>query len=155
MTLLGPTPYFPLPLLQQIGGSLILLHNIKDSSSASTSISVALNQVMQQVDYHCFADIHTRRTDPLYKELCLIIAEVFLLEPESVINVNGAPTPMRLVQDIYMHLRTDHIQIVFTNFQNVAFRIYNKKAYLRTALYNVVFEIESHYANEEFYGLTD
>ena len=128
----------------------MLLPNIRDRPPTGRSISDALSQVMQQVDFHCFADIQSQRSDPLYKELCLIIAEVFLLDPESVININGSLTPLRLIQDIYMHLRHDHVRAVFENFQNVASRIYNKKAYLRTALYNIVFEIESHYAKEHF-----
>ena len=128
----------------------MLFHDLKDRPSAGLSFSDALNQVMQQVDFHCFADIHSQRTDPLYKELCLIIAEVFLLDPESAISINGALTPLRLVQDIYLQLRHGHIRTVFENFQDVASRIYNKKAYLRTALYNIVFEIESHYAKEHF-----
>ena len=33
------------------------------------------------------------------------------------------------------------------NFKEVSNRVYNKKAYLRTALYNSVFEIEAHFAN--------
>jgi len=119
----------------------------KISPSVSPSIADTLDRVMRQVEYHCFADYRTRLTDPLYKELCLIISEVFVLNPETVIKVNGSDLPVRLVQEVYDHLRNDHIRLVFDNFHDVSCRVYNKKAYLRTALYNAVFELESHFVN--------
>jgi len=104
---------------------------------------------MRQVEYHCFADLRTKQTDPLYKDLCLIISEVFVMNPETVIKVNGLQMPVRLVQEVFEQLRNDHVRLVFDNFQDVSCRVYNKKAYLRTALYNVVFELESHFVNHE------
>ena len=53
-----------------------------------------------------------------------------------------------LVQEVFGLLRNEHARIVFDNFQNVSHHIFNKKAYLRTALYNVVFEIESNSIND-------
>jgi len=112
------------------------------------SILNMLDQVMLQVEYHCFADLRFKRIDPFYKELCLIIAEVLILDKDSVIKINGSNIPVGLVQEIYSQIRNDHLRIIFSNFQNVYYRIYNKKLYLRTALYNAVFEIESHYVND-------
>lgn len=111
------------------------------------SFADTLNRVLQQVEYDCFADTRFRYIDPLYKELCLIIAEVFVMNPNSVIKVNGAETQANLVQEIYSRLRHDHIRLVFSNFHEVSCRVFNKRAYLRTALYNAVFELESFFAN--------
>ena len=116
-------------------------------TSTAPSIFDALGTVMSQVEYHCFADLRSNYTDPLYKELCLIIAEVLVLSHDSPIKINGSAMPAKLVQEVYSRLNNDHVRLVFDNFHNVPNRIYNKKAYLRTALYNVVFEIESHFAN--------
>ena len=112
------------------------------------SIFKMLEQVMLQVEYHCFADLRFKRIDPLYKELCLIIAEVFVMEQESVIKINSCDTSVRLVQEIYSQINNGHMSLVFSNFNNVSKRIFNKKAYLRTALYNAVFEFEAYYAND-------
>ena len=111
------------------------------------SIFNMLDRVMLQVEYHCFADLRLKRIDPLYKDLCFIIAEVLVLGRDVPIKINGALLPARLVQDVYSQLNNGHIRIVFDNFHNVSQRVHNKKAYLRTALYNVVFEIESHFVN--------
>jgi len=112
------------------------------------SIIKMLEQVMLQVNYDYFADRHLNRIDPLYRELCLIIAEVLVLDQDLTIKINGSNMSARLVQEVYSQLRNDHVCLVFSNFRNVSERVFNKKSYLRTALYNVVFEIESHYTND-------
>ena len=124
----------------------MLLH---DSAGRSVRQSFAdnLNHVMQQVEYHSFADLRFQRIDPLFKELCFIISEVFLLNPDSVIKVNGSGLPISLVQEVFSQPRNEHLRLVSSNFKEVSYRVLNKKAYLRTALYNSVFEIEAHFVN--------
>ena len=114
---------------------------------AGQSIIEALNQVMRQVQYDYFAEWRSKQTDPFYKELCLIIAEVLVLDPDAIIKVNGMNLRAHLVQEVYSQLKNEHIQLAFDNFHNVMYRVYNKKAYLRTALYNAVFELKSSYIN--------
>ena len=120
------------------------------AASGRPSILGTLDQVMLQVEYCCFADLRTKWIGRLYKELCLIISEVPVLDPESDIKINGSFMKAILVQEIFGQLRHDHVRMVFSNFQNVTCQVYFKKAYLRTALYNAFFELESHYANGGF-----
>ena len=112
------------------------------------SIFNMLEHVILQVEYKYLADSRTNFINPFYNELCLIIAEVLVMSHDSFLKINGSLIPVPLVQEIYSQLRCDHLQLVFENFHNVTQRVYNKKAYLTTALYNVVFEINSHYFNE-------
>ena len=102
---------------------------------------------MRQVEYHCFASLSNNWIDPLYKELCLVIADVLVLDPDSTITINGSKMAAFLIQEVYRQLNNDHLRFVFDNFQNVSHRVHNKKAYMRTALYNAVFEIELHFVN--------
>jgi len=120
----------------------------KASPSCGQSIFNMLEQVMRQVEYRCLADLRFNRVDPFYKELCLIIAEVLVLDPVSIIKINGSNIYAHLVQEVFLRLQNDHVRLVFKNFHNVPTRVYNKKAYLRTALYNAVFEIESDSVND-------
>jgi hypothetical protein len=121
---------------------------MKTISSSGKSILEMLELVKQQVEYHCFTDLCTNRTEPLYKELCLIIAEVLVLNPDSIVTINGSNMRAHLVQEVYSQLENDHIQLVYDNLHNVSTHIYNKKFYLRTALYNAVFEIEADSVND-------
>jgi len=122
-------------------------HQLNVSPSTGQSVFDMLKQVMHQVEYHCFADLRFNRIDPFYKELCLIIAEVLVLNPDSVLKINGSNMSSHLVQEVYSQLHNDHLRLVFDNFRNVSTHIYNKKAYLRTALYNAFFELISNSIN--------
>ena len=124
--------------------------HFKYNPCSAPSIRETLEQVMRQVEYHCFADLRFRRIDPLYKELCLVIAEVLVLDPVSAVKINGSNMRAHLVQEVYSQLHNGHVCLVFKNFHNVTTHVYNKKAYLRTALYNAVFEFESDFANDSF-----
>lgn len=117
---------------------------------AYSSILDALEAVMRQVGYHYFAEVRSKRIDPFYKELCFIIADVLVLDPVNVIPINGTKMPASLVQEVYGQLNRDHLNLVYENFRNTTHHVYNKKAYLRTALYNVVFELHAHIANDSF-----
>jgi hypothetical protein len=124
------------------------LHDLKNKNSdTGGTIASAVRQVMEQVEYHCFEDPVSSLTDPLYRELCLVMAEVSLLDPDAYIKINADNIRVHLVQEVYRNLQHDHVYLVFSNLNNVASRIYNKKAYVRTALYNSFFELESHYTN--------
>ena len=115
--------------------------------SAGQSIFEMLQRVMVQVEFHCFADLRLNCIDPLYKELCFIIAEVLVLSHDSIIKINGSNVCAHLVQEVFSQINNDHVRLVFNNFHNVSQHVHNKRAYLRTSLYNAVFEIESHYVN--------
>ena len=73
--------------------------------SASPSLSSTLDKVKPQVEYRCFACIKTGRVDPLYDELCLVVAETLLLNPDSSVKVNGSPTGIYLIQEVFQLLR--------------------------------------------------
>jgi hypothetical protein len=122
--------------------------HINPATSVRPSILQVMERVMHQVDYNCFASPRLKWIDPFYKELCLVIAEVLVLDPDTIISINGSKVSALLVQEVYGQLTNGHLRLVFDNFKNITNRVLNKKAYLRTALYNVFFEIESHYLND-------
>jgi hypothetical protein len=125
-------------------------HSSASESSAPPSLLQTLDLVKRQVEFYAFAHLKWRYTDPLYNELCLIMSEVLVMDPDSALKVNGATIKTSLVQEVFTQLRHDHLRLVFENFQYITYKVYNKKAYLRTALYNSLFEIESHYAGLGF-----
>ena len=122
-------------------------HSLKINQSVRPSIMDTLEKVMVQVEYQAFASLKWKWIDPLYYEMCLIISEVLVIDPESTFKLNGETINAHLVQEVFTHLRHDHLRLVFENLNNGSYQVYNKKAYLRTALYNAFFEIESHYGN--------
>ena len=121
----------------------IRLHPRPSVLPVRPSLSSTLAKVKTQAEYRCFACTKTGRIDPLYDELCLVVAETLLLDPDSSVKVNGSPTGIHLIQEVFLLLRAEHFRLVFDNLQIESYKVSNKKAYLRTALYNSFFEYES------------
>lgn len=115
------------------------------------SLFATLEQVKTQVEYLSFAEtIETTGKayiDPLYDELCLIIAEVLVRPPESTMRIRGGTIETHIVQEVYRALTAEHVRTVYENFKAQTTRIYNKAAYLQTSLYNAAFELNAGYWN--------
>jgi len=128
------------------------------SPSVRPSLFKTLEGVYVQVEYESFGRIVTRgrgerarqylEYDPLYKELCLIIAEIYIKPPEGEVRIAGAMTQVFIVQEVYRELKNEHIERVVEKYREQGHRIHNKKAYLQTALYNVMFEFDAGTTNE-------
>lgn len=81
------------------------------------------------------------------RELCMIMAEVWMMNPADKLRISGEMLDVYLVQEVLREVSCEHVRLVLSNFHNVTYLVQNKKAYLRAALYNSVFEMEAHYAN--------
>lgn len=82
------------------------------------------------------------------RELCYIIAEVYLMNPDAPIRISGELLDGHVVQQVFHEITADHVMLVIENFSRNTYAIKNKKAYLRTSLYNSVFELEASIEND-------
>ena len=108
------------------------------------SFTDALRWVKERVSFDAF-----RREDKSQAlELCFIIAEAERLPDGTPMQIGGDKLPAELVREIYGLLQYEHLEMVIENFKKEQRELRYKKSYLRTALYNSVFELESHYINQ-------
>ncbi len=107
------------------------------------TFSEAFDAVKEQVEFFAFSETDKDEADGI----CLIIAEILKLPPASMVRIGGNNLPAEMVQAIYYHLTHEHIELVLQNYGRAVYEIKFKKTYLRTALYNAVFEYEAHYTN--------
>jgi hypothetical protein len=105
------------------------------------SFAAALEKVKCQVSYESF------HNSGLVREICMNIAEMYVKKPDSITRINSEEIEAGIVQEIYRRLNSEHIELVIENYKKQSGIIRNKKAYLRTSLYNVVFELEAHFTN--------
>ena len=119
------------------------------------SLFQTLERVKGQVEYESFAEVREGRTgkkwvytDPLIHELCLIIAEMYVRPPASIVRVRGSEMEAAIVQEVYGALTHEHIRHVAQRFKEQGHAIYKKTPYLQTALYNVLFEYDASIQNE-------
>ncbi len=122
--------------------------NLPSFSCETKARRVGLCEVLEktelQIELVCFPE----RDKPFAKELALIIADVALLPQTVNIRIDGVQRPATYVQEIYSRLTHEHIALVIEKFKKVDFEIKFKKTYLRTLLFNSVFEFESTWENE-------
>lgn len=83
-------------------------------------------------------------------ELALIVCEVLRLDPVRcpVIRIGGVELDLQMVQEIYSEFGADHAEAVMRAYKMISYPVRNKKAFLRTMIYNSVFELESGAVNE-------
>ena len=91
-----------------------------------------------QIEVDCFRACEKPRA----KEICLIMAEVTLLPEWVDVQIAGEKLPAELVKDVYTHLTHEHVEGVLRSFERARYTIVAKKTWIRTALYNSVFEFE-------------
>ena len=116
----------------------------RPSRPVRPSFREAFRRAAQQTELRCFEGYPR---EYFMRELCYIIAEVYIIDPDSKIKIADEILDAYLVQEIFRELTLEHLRLVNDNFKDQTELVKNKRAYLRTALYNSVFEIEAHYTN--------
>lgn len=122
------------------------------------SLFATLEEVKEQVEYEIFGlERNGQRFEPdgLYREVCLLIAEMYIKPPESIVRIRGSEMEAGVVQEVYRALKHEHVEHVVDRFREQTGLIRKKTPYLQTALYNVLFEIDAHYTNlvnHDLYG---
>lgn len=81
------------------------------------------------------------------RELAMIIAEVELLPPDALVRIEGNDLPAEMVAEVYSELTNDHVVLVLDQIAEQRHRIRAIKTYMRTALYNSVFTLDTAYTN--------
>lgn len=121
----------------------ICMGKSSQSQVMSGTFFEALQSVREQIDIECFFESDQKQVN----EIMMLIAEMYRLPPDAEVQINGQKLPASMVRDVYSLLTEEHIREVITNYEKAEYTIKFKKTYLRTALYNEVFEHESRFVN--------
>lgn len=113
------------------------------SRSVRPSFDEELENVKEQIAIDCVPFKQILQAE----ELAAIIAEVLRLRPEDKLRVDGVMHPAADVQAVYKKLENEHIMHVIETYNEIPYPIKSPKMYLRTALYNAVFELNNAGAN--------
>lgn len=107
------------------------------------SYKEALDKAAEQVNLECFNESDVS----LASEILANMAEVFMLWDNAPVRIAGSQIDGFIIKQVFEQVREEHVQLVIENLKRVETIISYKKSYIRTALYNSVFEIELHYTN--------
>lgn len=113
------------------------------SPSVRPSFDEVLEQVKEQIAIDCVPFEQILQAE----EIAAIIAEVLRLRPEDKLRVDGVLHTAADVQAVYAKLENEHVLHVIETYNEIPYPIKSPKMYLRTALYNAVFELNNAGAN--------
>lgn len=117
----------------------------QDSQNEITfSSAVRLMPEARQIEIDSFGPSERAQAE----EIAMIIAEIYRLPYECTIRIDGIDMPAPMVANAFRMLTHDHVAHVIEQFRKVTARITHTKTYLRTSLYNSVFELASSIENE-------
>ncbi len=108
--------------------------------------------IQEQIEYEYFVTPTNRAQ---VDELVEIMVEVAMNRSKTVKIGRDAEYPTSYVQERFQKLNREHIEKVLDGIAENTTRVYNTRAYLLAALFNVVSTIDNHYAmlvNHDFYG---
>ena len=114
-----------------------------ESQSVSQSFDEVLEKVKEQISIDCIPLATLLQAE----EIAAIIAEVLRLRPEDKLRVDGVMHSAADVQAVYAKLENEHVLHVIETYNEIPYPIKSPKMYLRTALYNAVFELNNAGAN--------
>ena len=114
-----------------------------ENPSVRPSFDDVLEQVKEQIAIDCVPFEQILQAE----EIAAIIAEVLRLRPEDKLRVDGVMHSAADVQAVYAKLENEHVLHVIETYNEIPYPIKSPKMYLRTALYNAVFELNNAGAN--------
>ena len=129
---------------QNKNNSSLRCAEVASKSSRVGSFREVLEEVRDRIEIECYDPCDRAQAE----EICMMIAEVCKLPPEAEVQIGGQKLPAGMVCEIYECLTNEHIRNVIKNYEAAEYEIKFKKTYLRTALYNEVFEFQSRVVNE-------
>ncbi|MCH5199007.1 MAG: hypothetical protein J1E34_08890 [Oscillospiraceae bacterium] len=119
-------------------------YNASQSRPVS-SFEAALGLIEEQISLaELMQDVYNA---DIYDEIARIIADVYVRNPNNETRIDGEWVTYGYVKEVYSRLTYDHVREVVDNFNNCREYIKFKKAYLRTALFNICFEFHSGITN--------
>ena len=108
------------------------------------SFPAVCEAVREQIELEAFAE----DMEPLAVEVARITAEIYMMPGSWQIRIDGQYMPAAMVQQVFNQLEHDHVEAVLYRFSEVPYEIRHIKTYLRTALYNAIFEAEARTTND-------
>ncbi len=120
-------------------------------SASILSFGDELEKVKEECEFEealallCNPDEADRR---LLEAMCKIITEMRRKPEKGYILIDKEAVSVAEVKEVYAQIGADELSQVLVNFKHVNYEIKFIKAWLRTALYNSVFETEARMTND-------
>jgi hypothetical protein len=104
----------------------------------------AIRAAEEQIEVRCFP----RHQADYAKDICRVIAEVYMLPESAQIKIEGEMLPAAMVKEVFHELTSEHAEYVANEISGYDGRIFAMKPFIRTMLYNAVLTMETAITHE-------
>ncbi len=104
----------------------------------------ALQFAREQVESYAFDEADA----PLVETLCRNMATIYQMPKDALVSINSVKMTAEQVAATYRLISRENIEHIITNFNEINYKITRTASYLRTALYNSVFESSAFWQNK-------
>ena len=105
------------------------------------SFKEAITKAEDQIGFHEYSRQHS--CYGILHDMCRSMAEVYMMSPITKIKVNGEELEAGMVAEVLEQVTQEMAEIRADELRETIAGVNNIKAYLRSALYNKVFEFEA------------
>ena len=117
--------------------------SLEKSESKSCQVNETFGETFSRVLEQIYIEAIPEIDKAIAKELALIITEVYRLRPNDSVKIDNAVHRAADVAEIFSMISKEHIETVIRKNDERKYPVKYRKAYLRTLLYNSVFEYSS------------
>ena len=123
------------------GGCGITSSSGESSKPRRMSFKEAITKAEDQIGFHEYSRQHT--CYGILHDMCRVMAEVYMMAPTATIRINGEDLEAGMVAEVFGEITPEMAEERAEELQGVLPDVKCLKAYLRSALYNKVFEFET------------
>ena len=121
----------------------VRVSNVPSCQAGKCSFTQYFRAVESRIEIDAFGEDFAQA-----REIAMIIAEVLRLPETASVRIDGNNLPADMVADVYAYIEHEHVAEVIRRYREAKYEIKHTKTYLRTALYNSVFELNARIDNE-------
>ena len=112
-----------------------------ESKPRRMSFKEAITKAEDQIGFYEYSRQHT--CYGILHDMCRVMAEVYMMSPTSVIRINGEDLEAGMVAQVLEEVTQEMAEERAEELRETLHEVTCLKAYLRSALYNKVFEFET------------
>ena len=106
--------------------------------------ALSFREAIEEAEAQIVPESFERSLRERVREVCRVIAEIYMLPDGARVKIEGEELPVEAVREVFAQLNDQHVRYSLERFDGYEGRIFAMKPFLRTLLYNSVFEMESH-----------
>ena len=126
-------------------GEKTIRDGMVDGNRKIKSYKTCLEELRESSGYNEHYAIGNISLAKSYDEILKVLADVMVLEPNDTVTINQLKMPAYVVQERFKELNQFHMEYLVDTIRNNQSKIRNIRAFILTAAYNALSDIDAHY----------